>query len=186
MRHYFKTVTLGSFTWKNEERLRLLFLHIRAEGIGVLFFHFLLTTICLNFPVTFNIARADPSEFYSRLYGEAFELETDETADFNAAMIESGYGRNMLLPILWMSYFVIFIILFVFYLCAAFFLRIARMNSFAMDFRCRLSLALFSSTLPALFSSVLGFFLPTVHIIVFCLAVIIITFQRSNILRNAE
>ena len=186
MRHYFKTVTLGSFTWKDENRLRLLFSHISEEGVGVLFFHFLLITICLNFPVTFNIARADPSEFYSRLYGETFELETDETEDFNLAMIESGYGRNMLLPMLWMSYFVIFITLTVFYLCAAFFLGIARMNAFAMDFRSRLSLALFSSTLPALFSSVLGFFLPAVHIIVFCLTVIIITFQRSNILRNAE
>jgi len=186
MRHYFQTVTLGSFTWKDENRLRLLFTHIHAEGVGVLFFHFLLITICLNFPVTFNIARADPSEFYSRLYGETFELETDETGDFNMAMIESGYGRNMLLPMLWMSYFVIFITLAVFYLCAAFFLGIARMNAFSMDFRSRLSLALFSSTLPALVSSVLGFFLPAVHIIVFCLAVIIIIFQRSNILRNAE
>ena len=146
----------------------------------------MLITICLNFPVTFNIARADPSEFYSRLYGETFELDTDETADFNVAMIESGYGRNVLLPMLVMSLFIIMIILAVFYLCAAFFLGIARMNAFAMDFRSRLSLALFSSTLPALVSSVLGFLLPAVHIIVFCLTVIIITFQRSNILRNAE
>jgi hypothetical protein len=186
MRHYFQTVTLGSFTWKNEERLRLLFSHISAEGVGVLFFHFLLITICLNFPVTFNIARAAPSEFYSRLYGETFDLEMDETEDFNLVMIESGYNRNVLLPMLVMSYFVILITLAVFYLCSAFFLRIARMNAFAMDFRSRLSLALFSSTLPALFSAVLGFLLPAVHIIVFCLAVIIITFQRSNILRNAE
>jgi len=186
MRDYFRTVTLGSFTWKNEDRLRLLLSHIRAEGVGVLFFHFLLITICLNFPVTFNIARADPSEFYTRLYGETFELEMDETADFNLAMIESGYGRNVLLPMLWMSFIVIMTILAVFYLCAAFFLGIARMNVFPMDFRSRMSLALFSSTLPALFSSILGFFLPTVHIIVFILTVILITFQRSNSLRTAE
>jgi hypothetical protein len=186
MRHYFQTVTLGSFTWKNEDRLRLLYSHIRAEGVGVLFFHFLLITICLNFPVTFNIARADPSEFYSRLYGETFDLETDETADFNMAMIESGYGRNVLLPMLVMSFLVVLVILAVFYLCAVFFLGVARINAFAMDFRSRLSLALFSSTLPALFSSILGFLLPTVHIIVFCLAVILITFQRSNSLRTAE
>jgi len=186
MRHYFQTVTLGSFTWKNEDRLRLLFSHIRAEGVGVLFFHFLLITICLNFPVTFNISRADPSEFYSRLYGETFDLDTDETEDFNLVMIESGYSRNVLLPMLVMSLFVVMVILAVFYLCSAFFLGIARMNAFPMDFRSRLSLALFSSTLPALFSSVLGFLLPVVHIIVFCLAVIIITFQRSNSLRAAE
>jgi len=186
MRHYFQTVTLGSFTWKDEDRLRLLFSHIRAEGVGVIFFHFLLITICLNFPVTFNIARADPSEFYSRLYGETFELEMDETADFNLAMIESGYGRNVLLPMLWISFLIIMTILAVFYLCAAFFLGIARMNAFAMDFRSRLSLALFSSTLPALFTAILGFLLPAVHIIVFILIVILITFQRSNSLRTTE
>ena len=186
MRHYFQTVTLGSFTWKDEYRLRLLFSRIRAEGVGVLFFHFLLITICLNFPVTFNIARADPFEFYSRLYGETFELDTGEAGDFNLAMIESGYGRNMLLPMLGMSLFIIMIILAVFYFCAAFFLGIARMNVFSMDFRSRFSLALFSSTLPVLVSAILGFLLPAVHIIVFCLAVILITFQRSNSLRNAE
>jgi len=186
MRHYFKTVTLGSFTMKDEDRLRLLFSHIRAEGVGVLVLHFFLITICLNFPVTFNIARADPSEFYSRLYGETFELETNETEDFNLAMIESGYGRNVLLPMLVMSFIIIMVILAVFYFCAAFFLGVARINSFSMDFRSRYSLALFSSTLPALVSAVLGFLLPAVHILVFCLIVIIVTFQRSNSFRNAE
>lgn len=186
MRDYFQTVTLGSFTWKNEERLGLLFSHIRAQGVPVLVLHFLLITICLNFPVTFNIARATPSEFYSRLYGENSMRDIEDTEDFNRTMIENGYGRNILLPMLRMCLFITLIIMAVFYLCTAFFLGIARMNVSVMNFRSRLSLALFSSTLPAFVTAVFGFFMPSVHIIVFCLIVILITFQRSNCLRYLE
>jgi hypothetical protein len=181
MRRYFQTVTLGSFTWKDKERLSLMFSYIKSTGGGVLVLHFLLLAICLNFPVVFSIARADPSEFYSRLYGEDYAYDTGEIQDINQAMLESGYGRNVLLPMLGMCLFVIMVILAVFYLCAAFFLGFARMNTSALDFRSRLSLAVFSSTMPALLSTVFGFFLPTVHILVFCLAVILITFQRSSL-----
>ena len=186
MKDYFQTVTLGAFTWKNEERLGMLFSRIRAQGVPVLVLHFLLITICLNFPVTFSIARADPSEFYSRLYGENFTGDMGETADFNRTMIENGYGRDILLPMLGMCLFITFIITAVFYLCTAFFLGIARMNASVMNFRSRLSLAVFSSTLPAFVTSVFGFFMPSVHIIVFCLIVILITFQRSSSLRYVE
>jgi len=186
MRSYFQTVTLGSFTWKNEERLGFLFSRVREQGVPVLVLHFLLITICLNCPVTFNIARADPSEFYSRLYGETFTRGMGETADFNMMMIESGYGRNVLLPMLGMCLFITLIIMAAFYLCTAVFLGIARMNASGLNFRGRLSLALFSSTLPAFVSSVFGFFLPSVHIVVFCLIVILVTFQRSNYLRFME
>jgi hypothetical protein len=181
MRRYFQTVTLGAFTWKDKERLGLLLSHIQSAGGGVLVLHFLLLAVCLNFPVVFNIARADPVEFYSRLYGEAYISAMCEVADLNQALIESGYGRNVLLPMLGMCLFIIIIILAVLYLCTGLFLGIARMNTSALDFRSRLSLAIFSSTLPALLSTVFGFFMPTVHILVFSLAVILITFQRSSL-----
>ncbi|MDR2951674.1 MAG: hypothetical protein LBU82_00370 [Treponema sp.] len=181
MRRYFQTVTLGSFTWKDKDRLGLLFTHIRLQGFSVLAAHFLLIAVCLNFPVMFNIARADPSEFYSRLYGEAYISDMGEIQDFNQAMIENGYGRYMLLPMLGMCFLIIIIILAAFFLCAAFFLGISRMNSSTLNFRSRLALALFSSTLPAFASSVFGLFLPAVHILVFCLIVILITFQRSSL-----
>jgi len=186
MKKYFQTVTLGSFTWKNEERLCLLFSHIRAQGVPVLVLHFLLITICLNCPVTFNIARADPSEFYSRLYGESFVSDIGEAADFNLMMLENGYGRNVLLPMLGMCLFITLIIMAVFYLCTVLFLGIARINSSGLDFRGRLSLALFSSTLPAFVSTVIGFFMPSVHIVIFCLIVILVTFQRSSHFRFAD
>jgi len=164
----------------------LLFSHVRAQGVPVLVLHFLLITICLNFPVTFSIARAEPSEFYSRLYGETFTRDMGETAEFNRMMIENGYGRNALLPMLGMCLFITLIIMAVFYLCTALFLGIARMNTSGLNFRGRLSLALFSSTLPAFVSAIFGFIMPSVHIIVFCLIVILITFQRSNRFRFAE
>jgi len=186
MRHYFETVTLGSFTWKNEDRLKLLYSHISAEGVPFLILHFFLLAICLNFPVTFIIARLDPADFFSRLYGEEALINMGETADINSMLIESGYGRTTLLPMLGFLFFIIVIILAAFFLFTGFFIGVARMNSSFMNFRSRFSLALFSSTLPALISAIIGFVLPAVHILIFCLAVILITFQRNNRLRFAE
>jgi maltodextrin utilization protein YvdJ len=94
-------------------------------------------------------------------------------------MFRTGYGRNVLLPVLGMLSGLVLVIQTVFFLCAAFFLGLSRMNSSPLSFHDRFGLAVFSSTLPALASSLFGLFLPTVHVIVFYFIVIFIIFQRS-------
>ena len=195
MEEYLKTVTLGAFTWRDKERIALLFEFIHKQGALWLLLHFLLVTVCLNFPVTLSVARLAPFELYSRLYGENFMSTLPESGrilfsegnavdqagidNFNLFMFETGYGRNVLLPVLGMLYGLVLVIQAVFFLCAAFFLGLSRMNSSPLSFHDRFGLAVFSSTLPALASSLFGLFLPTVHIIVFYFVIIFFVFQRS-------
>ena len=189
MKDYFKAVTLGAFTWKNEERTALLFEYAGKCGYSWLLLHFLLITICLNFPVTYNIARLPPFEFYSRLYGEnaspfipdaGQEAFTGSPENFNQLMSENGFGRNVLLPFLGVAFLLTLIIQIAFYLCAVFFLRISRMRMTQLSFRRRFGLTVFSSTLPVLAAAVFGMFLPTVHIIIFYFMIIFFIFQRSK------
>ena len=182
MKNYFKAVTLGAFTWKNEERITLLFEYAGKCGYAWLFLHFLLVTVCLNFPVMYNIARLSPSEFYSRLSGEniAPEAVTDSPENFNQLMYENEFGGNVLMPFLGIAFLLTLVIQIAFYLCAVFFLKVSRMHYTPVSFRGRLGLALFSSTLPVLAAAVFGMFLPTVHIIVFYFMVIFLVFQRSK------
>ena len=200
MENYLKTVTLGAFTWKNRERMAMFFDHIRDQGFFWLSLHFLLVTVCLNFPVMLIIARLTPFEFYNRLYGENFISALPQVAGaffskgevidqsvidgFNTFMFENGYGRDVLLPLLGMIFGIILIIQAVFYLCAAFFIGLSRMNASPLSLRVRLGLALFSSTLPVLAASLFGLFLPTVHIIVFYFIIIFFIFQRSALCPN--
>ena len=195
MENYLKTVTLGVFTWKDKKRIALLFNYIRKQGAFWLLLHFFLVTIALNFPVALSVAQLAPYELYSRLYGENFMSALPESGrdlfsegnatvqtdiqDFNLLMFRTGYGKNVLLPVLGMLSGLVLVIQTVFFLCAAFFLGLSRMNSFPLSFRDRFGLAVFSSTLPALASSLFGLFLPTVHVIVFYFIVIFIIFQRS-------
>ncbi|MDR0495218.1 MAG: DUF1189 domain-containing protein [Treponema sp.] len=188
MKDYFRAVTLGAFTWKNEERIALFFDYIRRMGTAWLLLHFLLLTFCLNFPVTFAMARLPPFELYNRLYG-ANVIETmmgspvaDQAAvdDFNLLMLETGYGKNTLLPLLGVGFALILIIQIIFYLCAVFFLGLSRMKVAPLSFHDRLGLAVFSSTLPVLAATLFGLVLPTVHIIVFYFIVILYIFQRSH------
>jgi len=177
-----------------------LFDHIRKQGGGWLALHFLLLTLALNFPVTLSVARLTPFELYSRLYGENFmsALPEQEGAfftqgnvagqadvdNFNLYMIENGYGRNVLLPVLGMLFCLVVIIQAVFFLCAVFFLWLSRMNSAPLSFSDRFGLAVFSSTLPAIASSLFGLFLPAVHIIIFYFIIIFFIFQRSALCPN--
>jgi hypothetical protein len=103
-----------------------------------------------------------------------------ETEKFDALALESGYGRQMLLPLLGIVFCATIVIQAAFYLCAAFCLGLSRMTSSPLPFRIRFSLAVFSSTLPVLASSLLGLFLPAVHIIVFYFIVIFFIFQRNS------
>ena len=99
-------------------------------------------------------------------------------------MLESGYGKNVLLPFLGMGFTLIVVIQAVFYLCAAFFVGISRNNLAPLSFRDRLGLALYSSTLPVPMAAIFGLYMPTVHIIVFCFMVMFLIFQRSKLCPN--
>ena len=192
MENYFRAVTLGAFTWKNQERIALLFAYIQKTGSIWLAAHFLLLTLCLNFPVTFHIARLTPHALYSRLYGENFSallsesdpaLMTDNEAvdAFNVSMLENGYGRNVLMPLLGIAFVLTLIIQIVFYLCTVFFMGLSRMNMSPLSFRDRMGLALYSSTLPVLAATLFGLYLPTVHIIIYYFIIIFLVFQRSKL-----
>jgi len=191
MTDYLRAVTLGAFTWKNEGRIAMFFEHINRVGTAWLLLHFLLLTFCLNFPVTLIMARLSPFELYSRLYGEnaveeimgspTVEISAEE---FNLRMMENGYGRNILLPMLGICFVFTMIIQAVFYLCAVFFLGLSRMNTVPLSLHDRLGLSVFSSTMPVLSAAMFGLVLPTVHIIVFYLIVIFFIFQRNNLCRN--
>jgi len=214
MEDYFKAVTLGAFTWKNEERIALLLEYIRKQKAVWLLFHFLLLTMCLNFPVIFQISRLEPFELYSRLYSVSKDNITENkeqltesierieegrdilslverTAagiipeeEFNSFMIQNQYGRNVLLPLLAFSFGLTLIIQIVFYLTAVWFLSVSRMNFTPLSFLDRAGLSVFSSTFPVLAACLLGFFLPTVHFIIYYFIVIFFIFQRSKLCPN--
>ena len=205
MENYFKAVTLGAFTWKKKERIELL-LELVSKMSGIwLVVHFLLITLCLSFPVTFQIARISPFELYSRLFGENFSFNFPDASDegqaaqlmqraqltqraaeedFNLYMMENDYGRNILLPLLGIMYGILLIIQVVFYFSAVFFLKLSRMNFTPLSFRQRIGLSLFSSTLPVLIMSLFGLYLPTVHIILYYFIVIFFIFQRSKLCQD--
>ena len=199
METYLKTVTLGAFTWKDEGRISMFLACIKKAGAGWLVLHFLLITLCLNFPLMFSMARIAPHELYTRLLGvnlgglseilsgESGEitLESPESIDdFNNYMIASNYGTKVLLPLLGISLGLLLIIQAAFFLSAAFFLGLSRMNSAPLTFRERFGLSIYSSTLPVIAATLMGLALPTVHIIVFYFIVIFIIFQRSRLCPN--
>ena len=180
MNNYFKAVTLGAFTWRNERRIELFFECIQKLGVFWLVLHFFLVTFCLNFPLVFSLARLSPYEMHVRMYGDA-PLAVERIEDFNSQMTDGAYGTNVLLPLLGVNFVFVMIIQIVFYLCSAVFLGLSRMNVTPLSFSRRLGLAVFSSTLPVLAAALLGFVLPTVHVIVFYFMVIFLIFQRSKL-----
>ena len=199
MRDYFRAVTLGAFTWRDERRIALLLGHVRGSGGAWLALHFLLLSACVNFPVTLALARVSPFEFFGRGFGADFmdtvpefaglsgELGAGEALDigeFNLIMAEAGFGRSVIMPVLGVAFVLTLVLQAAFYLSAVFFLRVSRMNASFLTFRERMGLALYSSTLPVLLASAIGVLLPTVHIIACYLAIILIIFQRSSLCPN--
>jgi len=197
MNNYFRAVTLGAFTWNNEERITLLLENIGKAGSLWLIVHFMMLTFCLNFPVVFQIARLTPSELYGRLLftgqyeenreqvsdnnDQVFDLDSDiSIEEFNLQMMNQNYGRNVLLPVLAFAFGLMIIIQVVFYLLTVLFIRLSRLNVESLVFRDRMGLALYSSTLPAIAAALLGLYLPTVHIIIYYFIVIFIVFKRSK------
>ncbi|MDR1352135.1 MAG: hypothetical protein LBK05_02540, partial [Treponema sp.] len=182
MKDYVVAAALG-----NGSLRRFVPLSKKVKG-GFVVFHFLAISLALNFPVMFAIGRLSPWDFYSRLYGAGFTAALDasgfsfppgsggsvsieepdsplgpagETAvrNFNGAMHGNGYGRRVVLPMLAFAFILVLIIQLVFYLLAAVFLGLSRMNSSALSFRDRFGILVLSSTLPAAASAFLGLWL---------------------------
>ena len=167
--------------------------YIRKTGTFWLVLHFLLLTICLNFPVMFQVTRIDPQELYNRLYSDSsnfmFSEQKNESIELSGPQSlvpspQSNYGREVLLPILAFLLGVMLIIQFAFYLCAVFLLGVSRMNFAPLSFKERFGLSVFSSTLPVIAAAFLGLFLPTVHIIIYYFIIIFFVFQRSKLCPN--
>jgi hypothetical protein len=184
-RDYFETVTLGCFgnllpaaREKPERFIELL----GGMKSSCMVLHFFLLSLALNFPVMFAVSRLKPYALYSRLYGNGFALPDGiGIEDFNILMYQNAYGRRIILPLLVMAFVLVVILQFVFYLLAALGLGLQRLSLSYLSFRERLGLLLFSSTGAALLAAVFGMLLPTVHIVVYYLAVIAIGFKRSTL-----
>jgi hypothetical protein len=208
MKKYFETVSMGAFFFGDEEKTARLITLIRGLRHRWVVLHFFLISICLNFPVMLAIARIEPYQAFSRLYGENFlavnsdgNLSLDPDAegvnsfsgidsavfpaglpadDFNTLMLQNGYGRRIMLPLLAMAFGLVLILQAAFYGSASFCIGLQRMISVNLSVWDRLGLLLFSSTLPVFLAALFGVWLPTVHILLFYFAVIIIGFQRSK------
>jgi hypothetical protein len=208
MKKYFEAVSLGAFFFGDEKKAALFITLVRGLPPRWVVLHFFLITICLNFPVMLAIARIEPYQAFSRLYGENFLTvhsggnlslnpgaetangfsDTDSPAfpadlpvdDFNTLMLQNGYGRRIMLPLLAMAFGLILILQAAFYGSASFCIGLQRLVSVSLSMWDRLGLLLFSSTLPVFLAALFGVWLPTVHILLFYFAVIIIGFQRSK------
>jgi hypothetical protein len=208
MKKYFEAVSLGSFFFGDAEKTARFVALIRGLRHRWVVLHFFLITICLNFPVMLAIARIEPYQTFSRIYGENFltvnsdgnlslnsGMETVNSFsdldsavfpagfsadDFNTLMLQNDYGRRIMLPLLAMAFGLVLILQAAFYGSASFCIGLQRMASVNLSIRDRLGLLLFSSTLPVFLAALFGVWLPTVHILVFYFAVIIISFQRSK------
>jgi hypothetical protein len=190
---YFEAVTLGSFgkfspkTGESAERFVSL---VRGMKTSRLVLHFFLVSLALNFPVMFAVSRLKPYALFSRLYGDGLAAfqggggAAGSIEDFNILMYQNAYGRKILLPILGMAFALVLILQAVFYVLAALGLGLQRLSFSCLSFRERLGLLLFSSTGAAFLAALFGMWLPTVHIVVFYLAVIVISFRRSTLCPN--
>ncbi|MDR0452860.1 MAG: hypothetical protein LBH15_07440 [Treponema sp.] len=204
MKDYVVAAALGNGSFR-----RFIPLSRRVKG-GFVAFHFLVIGLALNFPVMFAIGRLSPWEFYSRLYGTGFAAALDasgfglspdsgsgavfpgdaafpagaagetDVRNFNGVMYGNGYGRRVMLPALFFTFMLILIIQIVFYLLASVFLGLSRMGSSALSFRDRFGILVLSSTFPAVATALLGLWLPTVHLVVFYFAEIILAFAISR------
>jgi hypothetical protein len=199
MKNYLKTVTLGALGFRGAEKAGRLTGMISALPGAWLWLHFFIVSAALNFPVMVIIAGLSPYDFFTRLYGADFVSMLPDAAgnlvpesaagmiagseaagSFNLFMFQNNYGTVIRLPALGAAFGVILVLQGVFYLLAAFCMGLQRMTRQYLKYRDRLGLLLFSSTLPVFLAAIFGFWLPTVHIIVFYFAVILTGFYRSG------
>lgn len=166
--------------------------------------HLLFVSLALNFPIMFSIARLSPYQVFSRLYAENFvsslpddmrirmESNTDADGfvideavheqnvdDFNMAMLQNDYGK-IAIALMGIGFLLVIVLQIAFYLTAGFCMGLQRMVIAPLSFRVRIGILAFSSTLPAFAAALIGLWMPTLHIIVFYFAVILIGFWRSK------
>jgi hypothetical protein len=186
-RNYFEAVTLGAFGTAiggpgGAERFIFL---LKGMKVSRFIFHFFIITLAVNFPVMFAVARLPPYELFSRFSGGTIAgLISGSAEDFNFLMYQNAYGRTILLPVIGGAFVLVLVLQIGFYVLAALGLGLQRMTLSPLSFRNRLGLLLFSSTPAALLTALFGLWLPTVHIVVFYLAVIILGFRRSALCPN--
>ncbi|MDR1910137.1 MAG: hypothetical protein LBQ35_09525 [Spirochaetaceae bacterium] len=195
MKRYFEAVTLGAFTLRDRTRTARFMGLIRDMPFPAGALQFLFIAAALNFPVMLALARLSPYELFNRLYGGNIPASLPEEAavlfsggagegligDFNLFMLQNGYGRRILLPLLGMAFALVVLLQAVFFLSAGFCLGLKRMVSVQIPFGERAAFLLFLSTLPAGLCLLLGLVLPTVHLIVFFLSVIMLGFYRNGV-----
>jgi hypothetical protein len=163
-----------------------------------------MVTLALNFPIMFNIARLSPYQVFSSLYAENFVpslsedlrsrieantdsdgLTIDETiheqivGDFNTAMLQNDFGK-ISAALMGMGFFLVIVLQIAFYLTAAFCMGLQRPIIAPLAFRSRVGILAFSSTLPVFAASLMGLWMPTLHILVFYFAVLLIGFRRNR------
>jgi hypothetical protein len=210
LRQYLEAVTLGAFSYRDALKAGRFLSLMRETPARFFLLHLVLVSLALNFPLMLSIARLPPHETFARLYGEGFVREfaaLPEEArhdrafqngaapqgaaaqkalidDFDLYLYEKGYGRTVMLPLMGMAFILVLILQGVFYLIGACFMGLHRMNGSSLSFSAALRFLVFSSTLPAFLAALLGLRLPAVHIVMFYLAVIIISFHRSKLCQN--
>ncbi|MDR0554928.1 MAG: hypothetical protein LBG76_09050 [Treponema sp.] len=149
---------------------------IKGMKGGALLLHFFLICAMLYAPLMHAVARLSPWDVFSRLNADMLPQEIGAEA-FNAGFYQSGYASRALLPLLAGMYVILLVLQAAFYLLAALFAGFNRWNYSYLRFRDRLGVFIFSSTIPVAACAVFGFFLPTVHLIVFYLAEILLGFS---------
>lgn len=195
LKDYLEAVALCAFDKRGGGRLHSLVLLVKGMKWRYVLLHFFLVTLMLNLPVMSAIAQLSPHELYSRLLADRFnellieampgggsEISADNEAlmaEFDLLMYEQGYGKTVVLPLLFFIFMVVAVLQIVFYLLAAFFLWLYRLNASRFSFRERFGIAVLASTFPVLGAALLGFWLPALHIIVFYFAVIFLIFAIS-------
>jgi hypothetical protein len=144
----------------------------------LLLLHFFLVSAMLYLPLMHALARLTPWEVFTRL--DAASLVGMDRETFDQGMYQAGFSGRALFPLLCMVYFFLLVIQAVVYLLAAWFLGFSRWVSSYLSFRDRLGIFILSSTVPVAAAALFGFLLPTVHIIVFYLAEILLGFFISK------
>jgi hypothetical protein len=197
LKQYLEAVTLGAFSYRDVPNAGRFLALMRETPVPFFLLHLVLISLAINFPLMLTIARLPPHETFARLYGENFGREQfsalpaetpaaqqDLIDDFDLYLYERGYGRTVMLPLMGMAFILVLILQGVFYLLAACFMGLHRMNGSPLSFSGALKFLVFSSTLPAFLAAILGLGMPAVHIIMFYLAVIVISFHRSKLCQN--
>jgi hypothetical protein len=188
LKKYLEAVTLGAFSFRDAPGARRFFILAGETPVRFLLLHFFLVSVALNFPLMLAITRLPPHEAFTRLYGEnpalGEETRSELVDDFDLYMYERGYGRTIMLPLIAMAFTLVLVLQTVFYLLAALFMGLQRMNFSPLPFPAALNFLVLSSTLPVFLAALFGLWLPAVHIMLFYLAVIVIGFHRSKLCQN--